>query len=74
MWHPWSCADTSIFLPKIRNFSYIKKYKYRLHFNSEVIILVTFFESLNDVLMNMFAILMMPAKLATLCLLKGFLK
>ena len=33
MTHPLSFADISIFSPKISNFSYIKKYRYRLHFN-----------------------------------------
>ena len=32
--HPLSFADISIFSPKIGNFCYIKKCKYRLHFNT----------------------------------------
>ena len=33
MKHPMSFGDISIFSPEIINFCYIKKYKYRLHFN-----------------------------------------
>ena len=32
--HPMSSEDSSIFSPEISNFCYIKKYRYRLHFNS----------------------------------------
>ena len=32
--HPLSSADVSIFSPEISNFCYIKKYRYRLHFNT----------------------------------------
>ena len=49
---------------------YIKKYRYRLHFNAYFSILLTLFASLKVVLINMIAILMMSAKLATLDLLK----
>ena len=31
---PLSSADVSIFSPEISNFCYIKKYRYRLHFNT----------------------------------------
>ena len=31
--HPLSSADIGIFSPEISNFCYIKKYRYRLHFN-----------------------------------------
>ena len=47
---------------------YIKKYRYR--FNTQLLILLTFFESLKVVLRKIVAILIMSAKLATL----GFLK
>ena len=32
--HPLSYADISIFLPEISKFCYIRKYKYRLHFDT----------------------------------------
>ena len=32
--HSLSSADISIFSPEISNFCYIKKYSYRLHFNT----------------------------------------
>ena len=62
-------ADIHISL-EISNFCYIEKYKYRFHFNTKFVILLTLFESLNVVLINNVAILMMSAKLATLGLLK----
>ena len=68
--HPLSFGDISIFSPEISNFCYIKKYRYRLHFNTWLLVLLTFFESLKDVLINMVAILMMLTKLATPGLLK----
>ena len=68
--HPLISADISIFSPETDNFGYIKKCRYRLHFNTKFLILLTFFESLKVVLINMVAILMMSAKLATLGLLK----
>ena len=61
----------SIFSPEISSFCYIKKHRYRLHFNKQFLILLTFFESLKVVLINMVANLMMLAKLATLGLPKA---
>ena len=58
--------DIGIFSPEINNLRYIKKYTYRLHFNAKFLILLTFFESLKVVLINVVAILMMSAKFATL--------
>ena len=49
---------------------YKKKYRYRLHFNTQFLILLAFLESLKVVLINMVEILMISAKLATLGLLK----
>ena len=63
-------AEISIFSPEISNFFCIKKYRYRLHFNTEFLILLTVFESLTVVLIKVVAILMMPTKLATLGLLE----
>ena len=65
-----SYAGINISLREISNFCYIKKYEYRLHFDTEFLILLTLFNSLKVVLINMVATLMMPAKLATLGLLK----
>ena len=65
-----SYAGINIFLQEISNFCYIKKYEYRLHFDTEFLILLTLFNSLKVVLINMVATLKMPAKLATLGLLK----
>ena len=63
-WHQY-------FSSEISNFCYIKKYRYRLHFNTWwFLIPLTFFESLKDVVITMVSILMMSAKLATLGLLK----
>ena len=33
-WHPMSSADISIFSLKISNFCYVKKYRYRSHFDT----------------------------------------
>ena len=68
--HPLSSADIRIFSPKINNFCCIRKRRYRLHFNAKFLILLTSFESLKFVLINMVAILMRSAKLATLDLLE----
>ena len=65
-----SPADISNFSPEIRKFCYIKKYMYRLHFDTKFSILLTFLESLKIVLIKIVTILMMSAKMATLCLLK----
>ena len=70
MTHPLNYADISIYSPEISNFCYIKKYRYRLHFNTQLLILLTFFESSRVVSINMVAILMISAKLATLGLLR----
>ena len=32
--HPLSSADIINFLPEVTNFSYLKKYKYKFHFNT----------------------------------------
>ena len=48
----------------------MKKYRYRLHIDTSFVVLLTYFESLKISLMNMVAILMMSAKIATLGLLK----
>ena len=52
-------ADISIFSPEISRFCYIKKYRYRLHFDTYFLILLTFL----FFLVNMVTILMMPAKM-----------
>ena len=67
--HPLSFAD-SIFSPEISKFCYIKKYRYGLRFHTNFLILLTFFESLKIFLIQMVTIMMMPAEMATLGLLK----
>ena len=62
--HPVNSADISIFSPEISKFCYIRKYRYRLHFNTEFLILLTFIESLKIFLINMVTILMISAKMA----------
>ena len=42
MTHTLSSADISIFALEISKFCYIKKYKYRLHFDTSFLILLTF--------------------------------
>ena len=66
---PLIFADISIFTREISKFCSFKKYRYRLHFGTQFLIL-TFFESLKIVLINMVTILMMSGKMATLGLLK----
>ena len=44
--HLLSSAVIRIFLPKISNFCYIKKFRYWLHFDIQFLVLLTFFESL----------------------------
>ena len=68
--HPMSRADTSNFSPEIIKFCYIKKYMYRLHFDTKFLILLTFLESLKIVLIKRVTILMISAKMATPGLLK----
>ena len=68
--HPLSSADMSNFSPEISKFCYIKKYMYRLHFDTKFLILLAFLESLKIVLIKKVTILMMPAKMATPGLLK----
>ena len=70
MTHPLSSADISIFIPEISKVCYIKKYRYRLDFDTYFLIHLTFPGSLTIVLINVVTILMMYAKMATLSLLK----
>ena len=65
MAHPLSSVDIGIFSLEISKFCYIKKYRYRLHFDTKLLILLNFIESLKISLINMVAILMMSAKMAT---------
>ena len=60
--HDLSSADISIFSPEISKFCYIRKYKYRLHFDIQFLILLSFLESLKIVLINMVTILILSAK------------
>ena len=44
--HPLSSAGISNFSPKISKFCYIKKYRNRLHFDTQFLFILTFLESL----------------------------
>ena len=66
---PLSSAEISIFSPEISKFCYIKKYRYRLHFDTKSLILLTFLESLNILLIKLVRILMMSAKMPAQALL-----
>ena len=68
--HLLSSTSISIFSLEISNFHYIRKYRYTSNFNTWFLIIFTFFESLKVFIINMFAVLMTSAKIATL----GFLK
>ena len=70
MTHLLISADISIFSLEISKFCYIKKYRYRLHFDAEVQILLTFLQSLNIFLIILLIILILSTKMATPCLLK----
>ena len=63
-------TDISNFSRKISNFFYIKKYMYRMHFDTKFLILLSFLESSKIVLIKKVTILMMLAKMATLAVLK----
>ena len=63
--HLVTSADISIFSKEFSKFCYIKKYRYRLHFSTEFLILLAFLESLKIYLINLVIILMMSAKMAT---------
>ena len=68
--HPLTFADISIFSLEFSKLCYIKKYRYRLYFSIEVLIILHFLESLKICLMNLIIILMMSAKMATPSLLE----
>ena len=70
MTHPVSPADISNFSPEISKLCYIKKYMYRLHFDTKFLIILAFLESLRIVLIKKVTSLMMSAKMATPDLLK----
>ena len=69
--HPVPFVEINIFSPKISNFSHINKIdcisgKYRLYFNTQFHILLTFLGSLKVALINVVAIMMISTKLPTL--------
>ena len=66
MTHSLSSADAGIFSLKIRKFCYTKKYRIRLHFDTEFLTLLTCLEFLNIALVNMVTILIISVKIATL--------
>ena len=57
-WHQYFSPETTIFC-------YIKKYRYRLHFDTWFLTLLTCIESLKIVLINMVTMLMMSVKMDT---------
>ena len=63
--HPLSSADISNFSPEISKFCYIKKYMYRLHFDTKFLILLTFLETVKIVLIKTVTSIMMSAEIAT---------
>ena len=65
-----SSAKISISSTEISNFCYIKKYRYRLHFNINLLFLLTFLEPLKVAIINLLTSLMMTAN----WLLQPFLK
>ena len=68
--HLLSSADISNFSPKINKFCCIKKYMYRLHFDTKFLIILTFLEFIKIVLIKNITISMMSAKMAIPGLLK----
>ena len=52
-------------LTSAEKFCYIKNYRYRLHFGTQFLILLTFFDSLKIAVIKMFTILITSPKLAT---------
>ena len=66
----FSSADINIFSSEISKISYIKKYRYRLYLDTKAPNLLTFFESLKIAFIKIVVNLMIPAKIATLGLLK----
>ena len=58
-----SSADINIFPPEISKFLYIKKYRYRLHFEYIISNSFLFFESLNIVIVNMTTLDLFKVKL-----------
>ena len=66
--HPLRFAYIRIF--QISKFCCIKKYRYRLHFGSQFLILLTFLESLKNLLINLVILSLMLAKMTTSGLLK----
>ena len=60
-----SSADITNFSPKVSKFSFIKKYMYRLHFDTKFLILLTFLETVKIVLIKTVTSIMMSAEIAT---------
>ena len=68
--HALSSANITIFPPEVSNFCYIKKYRYRLNFNTYSLILLILLQSLKASLINMVALLMISGNVAALDLFK----
>ena len=60
-----SSADFIIFSTELGKLCYIKKYRHRLDFYTQLLILLICIESFKVVLINMVTILMMSEKMAT---------
>ena len=68
--HPMSPAGISNLSPEISKFFYIKKYMYRLHFDTKFLVLCTFLESLKIVLIKNVKILIMSSQMTAQGVLK----
>ena len=68
--HPLRSAEMSNFSPEISEFCYIKKYMYRLQFDTKFLIILTFLQLIKMVLIKRVTILTISAKMATSGLLK----
>ena len=63
--HTFSFSKISIFSPEISKFCYIRKHRYRLHFDTQFEILSTDFKSLRILLIKMVATFEISAKMTT---------
>ena len=68
--HRLSSADISMFSLEINKFCYIKKHRYRMHFDKWFLAILTFFEALKIILISMVITFMISAEITTPGLLK----
>ena len=65
-WHtPWNVLTSKFFSLEISKCCYVDKYRYRLHFDTQFLILLIFLAPWKIFLINMVIILMMSAKMTT---------